>query len=161
MAEPGADGREDPVEGFLGRAVVETEHERVSEPALVRGVRGAQRGVGGRVPLAGPARGMRAGLARERFREVGVGEVVRRLVGRGQQGLQIAVGPVRGEPLGPAVAGAAAEEGGQRVGRGGGVQPHESGGRDGRRSGRGGPLLGRYGGATGRSWKPLGGQCCS
>jgi hypothetical protein len=77
------------------------------EAALVRGVRGAERGVRGGV---GPVREDREGLAGQRLGEVGGCQVVRRLVGGGEQRVQVGIGPVVGQAPGPAEAAAAGEE---------------------------------------------------
>jgi hypothetical protein len=96
----------------------------MTEPALVRGVRGAQRGVGGGV---GAVRERRERLAGQRLRDVGGGQVVRRLVARGEQRVQVRVGPVVGQAVGPAQAAAAGEQGtGDLVG-GCGVEPLQAG----------------------------------
>lgn len=124
VAEPGADSGEHLVQVLLGAVSVETDHEGVAEAALVRGVSGGQRGVRrlgrARVETGG-------GLDGEGLGEVGLREVVAGLVGGGEEGVDIGVGTVGDQPLGPAVAAAAGEKG--RFGRVGrcGVEALEAG----------------------------------
>jgi hypothetical protein len=107
VAEPGADSGQYLVEGLVGGEVVQADHEDMPETALVRGVRGAEGGVGGGVGTLGQDRQR---LARQRLGEIGGGQVVRRLVGRGEQCAQVGVGPVLGQAPGPARAAQAAEQ---------------------------------------------------
>lgn len=106
VREPGTDTGQHLVEILLRPVTVQTDHEGMAEAALVRRVRGAQRGPGGGRRAVRRARG---GLAGERFGEVRRGEVVTGLVGRREQGFEIGIGTVRDQPLGPALAAAAGE----------------------------------------------------
>ncbi|GGO35529.1 hypothetical protein GCM10012286_06360 [Streptomyces lasiicapitis] len=98
------------VQGLAAGDAVEADHEGVAEPALVGGGGGAQGG--GRGPVAG-ARGERGlqGFGGEGFGEVVGSQVVGRLVGGGQQGVQVRVGPVGCEAVRPVAASAAGGEG--------------------------------------------------
>lgn len=110
------------VEPLLGGVTVEADDKRVPEAALVRGVCGAQGGAGGRGRAVERA-GRR--LGGERLCQVGVREVVTGLVGRREQGVEVRVGAVGGEPLGPPAVSAAGEQGGFGVTGRGGVEPVE------------------------------------
>ncbi|GGX15826.1 hypothetical protein GCM10010341_41670 [Streptomyces noursei] len=110
------------------------------EAELVRGVRGAQCGVGGEGAGAGAGRRERRGrLLGQRLDLLGRGEVVAGLVAGGQQGLRVRVGAVVGEPFGPAEAAAAGQQGDDGLVVGECVEAVEAG----RRS-RGEPVLPRY-----------------
>ena len=92
----------------------------MAEAGLVRRMGRAQGRMGHGVGVGGD---LREGLAGQGLGEVGGRQVVRRLVGRGEQGGQVRVGAVGGEAAGPAVAAAAGEQGPfGRVG-GCGVEP--------------------------------------
>ena len=67
------------------------------------------------------------GLVGERLGEIGGGEVVAGLVGGGEQRVEIGVGAVGDQPLGPAAAAAAGEQGGFGGVGGGGVEAVEAG----------------------------------
>jgi hypothetical protein len=124
VAETGADADQHLVEVLLGAVPVEADHEGVAEAALVRGVGGADRGVGG----LGRARVHSGGrLVGEGLTEVGGGEVVAGLVGGGEERVEVGVGAVDDESLGPATAAAAGEEGGFGDVGGGGVEALEAG----------------------------------
>ncbi|GGK67190.1 hypothetical protein GCM10010094_30340 [Streptomyces flaveus] len=92
----------------------------MAEAALVRRMGRAQRRVRRGVRVVGE---VGEGLAGQGLGEVGGGQVVRRLVGRGEQGGQVRVGAVGGESAGPAVAAAAGDQGPFGVVRGCGVEP--------------------------------------
>jgi hypothetical protein len=111
------------VEGLAGGEFVQTDDEDMSESALVRGVRGAERGVGGGVRAV---RERRERFAGQGFGQVGGGQVVRRLVGRGQQGAEVRVGAVVGQTVDPAPAVAAGEQGTGDLSGGCGVEPVEA-----------------------------------
>jgi hypothetical protein len=124
VAETGADAGQHLVEVLLGVVPVEADHEGVAEAALVRGVGGADRGVGG----LGRARVHSGGrLVGEGLAEVGGGEVVAGLVGGGEERVEVGVGAVGDESLGPATAAAAGEKGGFGGVGGGGVEAIEAG----------------------------------
>jgi len=115
------------------------------EAALVRGVRGAQCGVGGGV---GAVREQGERFAGQGLGEVGGREVVRRLVGRGEQGVEVRVGPVLCDAMGPAQAPAAGQKGVCDVLGGRRVEPLQTGGV------RGAALL-RYGVLAGEAWETV------
>lgn len=116
VGHPHPDARQQLVEVFGGPQPLQADHEDVPEPALVRGVRGPQRGVRrlrGRGAQTGRA------LVGEGLGEIGGGEVVAGLVGGGEQRVQVRIGAVGGQPQRPATAGAAGEQrgfGGRRRG---------------------------------------------
>ncbi len=154
VAQPGADPAEHLVELLLRAQAVQTDHEGVPEAALVRGVGGAQRGVragGGAVAQA------RGGLVGQGVGDLVAGQVVRRLVGRGEQGFEIGVRAVRDQPLRPAAAAAAGEQGGFGGAGGRGVEPVQTG------CDRRSVLLLGYGRSTGQrellEWDRREGRC--
>lgn len=112
---------------FLVAVTVQADHEDMAKATLVLGMGGPQRGVGGE--RAGPTgtdqRLRREGLLGERLVQLARREVVTGLVGGGEQRFRIRVRTVRGHPLGPAAAAAAAQQHGQRVVPGEGVEAAE------------------------------------
>jgi len=140
------DSDEHLIEGFPGGEFVQTDDEHMSESALVRRVRGAQRGVGGGV------RAVRERCERftgQGFGQVGGGQVVRGLVGRGQQGAEVRVGTVVGQAADPARAAAAGEQGTGDLLGGCGVEPVEAG------RGRRRALLLGEGDLAGEAWETV------
>lgn len=123
VRQPGPDAGQNLVGVLGGPEAVQTDHEDVAEPALVRGMRGGQREVGGvrcvRVQLRG-------GLAGQRLGALGGGEVVARLVGGGEQCVQVRVRAGGDQPLGPAAAAVALQQGGPDLGRGRRVEPRQA-----------------------------------
>lgn len=119
VAQPGPDSGQKLIGVLRGPEVVQADHERVAEPALVRGMRGRQREVGRprrvRVQSGG-------GLGGQRLGAVGRGQVVTGLVGGGEQCVQVRVRPVLRQPLGPAAAAEAPQQAGLRLGGGRGVE---------------------------------------
>jgi hypothetical protein len=118
------------------------------EFGLVRRLRRAQGGVGRGVHAV---RERRERFAGQCLGEVRGCEVVRRLVGRGEQGVEVRVGAVLGDAVGPAQAAAAGEEGAPGVGGGCAVEPLQA------RGGLG-AVLRREGGVAGEVWETVRGQ---
>lgn len=124
VAQPGPDSGEHLVRLFGGLEAVQADHEDMAEAALVRGVRGPQREMGG------VRRGvMQSGgdLGGERLGEIRRGQVVARLVGGGQQCVEVRVGAVGGQPRGPAAAAGALQQSGLGFGGRRGVEAVEAG----------------------------------
>jgi hypothetical protein len=117
------DPAQDLIETLFGGVSVEADDERVSEAALVRGMRGAQGGPRGRRHAV--QRSWRR-LGGERLGQIGVREVVAGLVGRREQGAEVGVRAMGDEPLRPAAVSAAGEQGGLGLAGRGGVEPVEA-----------------------------------
>ncbi|GAA2995145.1 hypothetical protein Sfulv_37490 [Streptomyces fulvorobeus] len=112
---------------------VQADHEDMAEPALVRGVGGPEREVGGARRVVVEAG---RGLPGERLGDIRGRQVVARLVGGGEQGVEIRVRAVGGQPQGPAVAAAALQKGGLGLRARCGVEAGEARGVVARRCGR-------------------------
>lgn len=123
------------------RDAVEADDERVSEFRLVGRVRRVQGRVGGGV-RAVRERGQ--GLGGQGLGQLLGRQVVRRLVGGGQQGRRVGVGAVAGQAQGPAQAVQAGQQGALGVLGGSGVELLQRG----RSAGRAAGLLG-YGDSAG------------